>query len=198
MFLSIEASQIPETHDPLVTLGVIADTHVPDRYRKIPGKILELFRAAGVTRILHAGDISIPSVLAELSQVAPVTAVRGNRDWALRSTLPVKTTLSVAGLSVGLTHGHGGWIPYFLDKLAYIPNGYQFERYYRLLLRDFPRAQVIVYGHTHFPENRWENGQLVFNPGSACCPAHAARVPSIGFLRFYGGQKVVGEIVEIE
>ncbi len=183
---------------PLVTIGVLADTHIPDRIRKLPIQILEIFQNAGVVGILHAGDISIPSVLEELSQIAPVTAVRGNRDLIFRKTLPLKTSLVLAGVTLGLTHGHGGWGPYLWDKAQFLTVGYRFERYHRRLRLDFPEASVIVFGHTHRCVNQWESGRLIFNPGSACCPMLKGGSPTIGLLRFYPEQKVVGEIVGID
>jgi len=182
---------------PVATLGVIADTHIPDRIRKLPSRVLEIFQTAGVTGILHAGDICIPTVLEDLSQVAPVTAVRGNRDWLFRTVLPPKTTLVLFGVTLGLTHGHGGWANYFRDKMRYVALGYRFDHYYQILRRDFPDSQVIVYGHTHRAENRRINGQLIFNPGSACCPIGIRHPPSIGLLHFYPGQQVIGQIIKI-
>jgi len=58
-------------------LGLIADTH-----NFLDPVILDLF--AGVTCILHAGDIGQPRVIAELERVAPVTAVGACKDFTLR------------------------------------------------------------------------------------------------------------------
>ncbi len=68
---------------PILTAGIVADTHVPDRVYEIHPGILPFFQSQGVTQILHCGDICSASVLEELSQYAPVTAVRGNRDLTL-------------------------------------------------------------------------------------------------------------------
>ena len=54
-------------------IGVISDTHGLLR----PEALAAL---RGVDRIIHAGDIGAPEVLAALAEVAPVTAVRGNND----------------------------------------------------------------------------------------------------------------------
>ena len=40
------------------TLGVITDTHIPQRIKTLPPRVFEVFR--GVDRILHAGDINAP------------------------------------------------------------------------------------------------------------------------------------------
>ena len=69
----------------MVTLGVVTDSHVPDRMRALPDALWPAL--AGVDAILHAGDVCVPRVLAALEQVAPVYAVAGNRDIFLRLPL---------------------------------------------------------------------------------------------------------------
>ena len=51
-------------------IGVISDTH-----NYLDPKVHKLFE--GVEHILHAGDIGLPSILLELQEIAPVTAVSG-------------------------------------------------------------------------------------------------------------------------
>ena len=64
----------------MIRLGVISDTHIPDRARRLNERVIPVFREAGVSAILHAGDVSTPRVLKQLEEVAPVYATRGNRD----------------------------------------------------------------------------------------------------------------------
>jgi putative phosphoesterase len=64
----------------MTTLGVLADTHIPDRVPTLNPRVIQVFRQAQVSAILHAGDVSVPQVLAELEKIAQVYAVRGNRD----------------------------------------------------------------------------------------------------------------------
>ncbi len=184
----------PET--PLLTMGVVADTHVPDRLRNLHPGLLPALRAAGVARILHAGDVCAPVVLDELATVAPVTAVRGNRDLTLRH-LPLVQRLDVEGVPLALTHGHGGFWNYLRDKWRYMRDGYRFERFQYLLPHLAPWARVIVFGHTHYPENVWDNDRLLFNPGSAGWNPLFPR-PSYGLLHFYPGGRVVGEILALD
>src|SRR5947209_19986862 len=56
-------------------VGVISDTHIP-YFKKLPEVIWEHF--AGAELIVHAGDLSVLSVLSELATIAPVVAVQGN------------------------------------------------------------------------------------------------------------------------
>ncbi len=172
--------------NPTLTIGIITDTHVPDRFSQVSPDIISFFKRQKVAAILHAGDISSPVVLASLEQVAPVHAVRGNRDWALAGSLPLTLELNFLGVTVGLTHGHGGgFIPYIVDKIKYLRQGYQYERYRDQLLAAFPQVKVIVFGHTHRPENRQEGRQVLFNPGAAYpCLVNDYHVQA-GLLRVY-------------
>ncbi len=184
----------------MVTLGVIADTHVPDKSPRLHPRILEIFRAAGVQAILHAGDISTPGVLAQLEQLAPVYAVKGNRDWVYLNHLPLQRTLTFAGVKVGLAHGHGGFWRYFQGKVQYLRQGYQIENFVRPLMADFLEVQVVVFGHTHRAVNlqKWSplDGVLVFNPGAACCADQKENIePSVGLLRIEDGGRLAGEVI---
>ena len=87
-------------------IGVLADTHIPDRSRRLNPKIADIFRAAKVELILHAGDISIPRVLRKLEEIAPVHAVRGNRDLFWSANLPMHRVLEIEGNKIGMTHGN--------------------------------------------------------------------------------------------
>jgi hypothetical protein len=120
-------------------VGLISDTHGLLR----PEALAAL---AGVSRILHAGDVGSADVLSALSSVAPVEAVRGNVDqepWA--AVLPRDLWVEAGGKTLYLTHEPGR---FDLD----------------------PRAagiHVVVFGHTHQPRVAREHGVLFVNPGSA-------------------------------
>jgi putative phosphoesterase len=161
--------------------------------------LLEGLSSAGVAHILHAGDVCSQRVLAELGELAPVSAVRGNRDFLVSPPLPMALELEFAGVKVGLLHGHGGVKRYWLDRFAYLIEGYRVERYTRLAENTLSQARVLVYGHSHRPENRWLNGRLIFNAGAAVGfrMGRADFPPSYGLLRFYAHGHVEGEIVPL-
>jgi hypothetical protein len=180
---------------PLITVGVVADTHVPDRVNDLHPGLLPALQECGVSCIFHAGDVCVQRVLDALESVAPVSAVRGNRDWFFRPPLPKMVKTELAGVPVVLMHGHGNFFTYWLVKFYYIQNGYHFKEYQRLLLHFAPDARVIVFGHTHHIENTWVNGKLMFNPGSASFGFRGQNTdPSFGLLRFYADGKIEGEI----
>ena len=179
----------------MINLGVLSDTHIPERARELRPWILPLFRDVGVDAILHAGDICAPWVLDQLGQVAPVYAVQGNRDFALLRHLPLTLEMEFGGIKIGMLHGHGGFESYMADKLYIMVYGVRESRYVRRALATFPQAQVIVFGHTHQALNTWLEGRLIFNPGLACGPSKRHPTPTVGLLRIFEGG-VEGEIVE--
>ncbi len=178
----------------MLTLGIIADTHIPDRARRLHPQTLEFFEQAGVSEILHAGDICVPRVLAELGKIAPVTAVRGNRDWFRQPRLPLHRTLAYEGVTIGLTHGHLSWRGYLSDKWRYLTRGPQtYRAFAEKALSVFPAdIDVVIFGHNHAPYNKRHGQTLVFNPGSATVPNPLERGlrPSVGLLKIEGAQVV--------
>lgn len=180
-----------------ITVGVVADTHIPDRRRVLDAHLLAALRDARVDAILHAGDVSVPSVLTQLGQVAPVYAVRGNRDWVALRHLPVLRQITFGPVLIGLVHGHGRPWRYIVDRIAYLMAGYRLEMFAPRLLSAFPEARVVVFGHTHRAVNAWVNGKLLFNPGSPHFPDEKDALPSYGLLHILPGGEVNGEILTL-
>jgi len=128
-----------------IRIGVIADTHgLFDR------AIRRHFR--GVDHILHAGDIGDQSVIEQLEQIAPVTAVSGNVDDEEKSGLPSESVIELAGRRIAIRH-----ILYEGGKLT--KDGRAFL--------DREQPDICVFGHTHQPKTQWLGKTLLFNPGSA-------------------------------
>jgi putative phosphoesterase len=182
----------------MITLGIIADTHVPDRRPGVHPHALDIFREVKVSAILHAGDVSVRRVLDQLQDIAPVHAVRGNRDWVKLSSLPLRQVLTFDGIRLGLVHGQGSLVEYFQDKVDYVLNGLDQERYKRRALATFPDVDVVIFGHMHIPVNEWVGRQLLFNPGSACCGDLHVYRPAVGLLHINGPLGLHGEIVPLD
>ncbi len=163
----------------MVRVGVISDTHFPTYGKvKLPSKIEDIFR--GVDRIFHAGDVISPSVLKQLSKIAPVYAVKGNMDLSgPTAELPETIVDTIEGVKIGVIHG---WGP---------PTGIE-KRIRERLPKD---VRCIVFGHTHSPMCEEIDGILFFNPGSATDKVYTL-YNSVGILTIDNG-KVWGEIVEI-
>ncbi len=177
----------------MVRVGVVADSHIPDRMRALPPAALDAL--AGVDAILHAGDICVQRVLDELVRVAPVYAVRGNRDLLLR--LPLDRELTFEGVRVGLTHGHGGWRRYAGEKALGMVLGYYHTRFLRQVRARFGGVQAVVFGHTHRPVNLMLNGVLMFNPGSLGPDYRKPYGPAVGLLTVENGG-IHGDIIRLD
>jgi putative phosphoesterase len=121
----------------LTRVGLISDTHGLLR----PEAIAFL---RGCDCIVHGGDIGNATVLAELSALGPLTAVRGNNDsgaWA--RTLPHSNELRVEDILVHVVHDIAD------------------------LNVDCGDFRVVVSGHSHKPAIDDRDGVLFVNPGSA-------------------------------
>lgn len=180
-----------------VLIGVIADTHIPDRAKGIPQTALDQFADRDVDAILHAGDLSTYQIVRQLEEIAPVYAIRGNTDIFLFGRLPWLQRLKFENVTVGMAHGHGGWLKYIPGKINYFLHGpKKFSYYEETAIKQIPDTQVVVCGHTHAPANYWLNRQLIFNPGSPTQPnRYGPTLPtSIGFLHI-DDSNVRGEIV---
>lgn len=160
-----------------VRIGVIADTHIPARAAVLSPQVLRALE--GVNLILHAGDVTDPTLLKELHLIAPVMAVAGNNDPA-ESGLPLTQLVTVGGWRIGVTHGHEGSGKTTPDRALSL----------------FSNVDCVVFGHSHIPCCRWQGGVLLFNPGSPT-DRRRARRHSYGFLQVTE-QGIAGEIIEFD
>lgn len=182
----------------MTIIGVTGDTHIPDRARRLNPRLLDVFKSSRVDVILHTGDVSAPHVLKQLGEIAPVLAVRGNRDWLWLANLPLKLNLEFEGVKVAMAHGHGDLRKYLADRLYLLSHDYSHQMLLPRLLEAFPEAQVIVFGHGHVPLNEWVDGKLLFNPGSPHFP-HTKRItPSLGLLHLTAGGVIESEIIALD
>jgi uncharacterized protein len=146
-------------------VGVVSDTHCPEFLERLPGGIAELLE--GVDLILHAGDIGSLDTLAELARIAPVKAVRGDHDRGLE--LPERRVVEVGGRRIGLLHGNRSHLfeePATFAGTVSLGHWWPTNGLHRHLLRSFPGADAVVYGHTHSATAQRVGGTLLFNPGA--------------------------------
>jgi len=157
-------------------IGVISDTHLS----KATPELCELQHTvfADVTMILHAGDLTELEVLQAFSD-KDVVAVSGNMDsHAVRNTLPSEKVLELGGFRIGITHGWGH--PFGIPKK---------------IAGTFGHVDVIVYGHSHRPDNEIRNGILFFNPGAFSGGFPFITKRSVGILTL--GEQVSGRIIKL-
>ncbi|MEJ1964257.1 MAG: metallophosphoesterase family protein [Gammaproteobacteria bacterium] len=151
----------------MTRIGLISDTHGLMR----PEALVAL---AGVSHIVHAGDIGSEQILSQLQAIAPVTAVRGNNDkepWA--RSIAETEVLEIAGKRIYVLHD--------LKELDLEPAAAGFA--------------VVVAGHSHKPAVIRKGDVLYVNPGSAG-PRRFNLPISVGLLEIDGGE-VRAEIREL-
>ncbi|HEY4688291.1 MAG TPA: YfcE family phosphodiesterase [Anaerolineae bacterium] len=178
------------------TIGIITDTHIPQRLPRLPDGIGVAFR--GVELILHAGDVNKRCVLDDLNRIAPTLAVAGNADL-FGSGLPARRIVQVGGRRIGLTHGHGSWPRYLWRKIVdALAREYDTDFYARAALAEFQgdRVDAVVFGHTHRPCQIRLNGVLMFNPGPVAPAYYTTRGPQVGLLHI-DARGVRAEVIEL-
>jgi putative phosphoesterase len=121
-------------------VGLISDTH-----GLLRPKAIDVLK--GCDRIVHAGDIGDPEILAELARLAPLTAVRGNVDTAAWARSIPEREVLVVGESTRL------YVLHAIEDLDLDPAAAGFH--------------AVISGHSHKAGTRREDGVLYVNPGSA-------------------------------
>lgn len=184
-------------------IGVVADTHVGEHLRALPEEVAEAF--GRVDLILHAGDLNTRDVLDDLGRLAPVVAVRGNHDRALRD-LPRDLVVRVGDRRIGLTHGsRTPAVELPAAALSLVSGRAVLLGFSRTMRHRFRDVDCVVTGHLHMPVHRMVGGVLHFSPGAVYVPEidpsydwsgwrgagyrrfrhnlpPAARVPAVGVL----------------
>jgi putative phosphoesterase len=125
----------------------------------------------GCSLILHAGDLSVPRVLDELGQVAPVVAVRGDHDRLGSLVLPDSLVVAVAGRRIGLVHGRRLFALDAAVICAHVAAGRRLAWRAGLLpalARRVGPVDCVVYGHWHEPAADRVGNTLFFSPGAVC------------------------------
>ncbi|HEY9724275.1 MAG TPA: metallophosphoesterase family protein, partial [Oscillatoriaceae cyanobacterium] len=84
-------------------IGLVSDRHMPRFGRQLPEPLVRGLRDAGVSLILHLGDLTAPEVVDWFEAIAPFDMVAGNNDppelWARYGR---KKVLTRDGVRLGL------------------------------------------------------------------------------------------------
>jgi len=162
------------------TVGLISDTHIPVRAKSIPREVFKIFE--NVDYIIHAGDLVQLSVIDEMEQLAPVLAVSGNMDGPeIRGRLPRINSLKVFDWKIGVTHDPRGL--FGVGKMREIAKKNDFN--------------VLVYGHTHNSNVKWDEDTLFINPGSPTNPIPPFIIkPTVALLKVTK-ENITPEIIQI-
>ena len=167
-------------------VALIADTHLPSLIRQLD----ELGPEAGdflatADLILHAGDVTAPSVVEWCEQFAPMLIAQGNNDLFEHPRMADRQMLDLEGWRVGMTHElrpESRPIPALLDQHL-----------------EGERVDVLIAGDTHLERLEFRDDVLFVNPGSPTLPHHKEyRLGTVGLLdierdRIHAEIQVLGE-----
>ena len=152
----------------MLRIGLISDTH-----GLLRPQAKEFLR--GCDHIVHGGDIGDQSILDVLSELAPITAVRGNNDkgaWA--EALPESEFIQLGEIFLHVLHD--------LAQLDIEPSA--------------AGVDVVISGHSHHPLVEHRGTTLFVNPGSA--GPRRFRLPiSIGELTVTG-RSITSRLVTLD
>lgn len=158
-------------------IGIISDTHFENLSAGV-AFFDQLFSSvfADIDLLLHAGDVVHPDLI-DCVTAKPVLAVRGNCD---ADDHPDRRIVEVGNFRIGLRHGWGG----LADLEQRVVGSFAGEM-----------VDAVIYGHSHLPLVRRENGLLIMNPGS---PTDRRQAPfhSVGILTV--GQRLSGQIINLD
>lgn len=159
---------------------ILSDTHISSVKGLDNGLIKEVKRADAV---IHAGDYTRMEVVEGLKSISKrFYGVCGNMDGdEVKKRLKPKLIVELGGLRIGITHPVEGGPPLGIK---------------RKVREKFEGVDLIVYGHTHFPEESYEDGLLCFNPGSATKAFPAFR-KTYGILRVERGKVEELKVVKL-
>ena len=154
-------------------IGLIADTHVPDRQKSLNPRIIEIL--TGTDLILHSGDISSPEVIEQLNVIAECIAVQGNNSGDKRNFTPPLARFHLIETAnycrIGLTHGlYNQWQRMgdnLIGRSGFVSTGSM--RLVRRVAPYFDNADCIIFGHGHWPFVHYSEAgtRLYINPGRA-------------------------------
>jgi putative phosphoesterase len=160
----------------------VADTHLPSLVRSLD----ELGAAAagalrGADLILHAGDVSAPSVLDWCEQFAPVLVAEGNNDLFNDPRMAKRQFLDVEGWRIGMAHELRPESRPIAQIAASALGG--------------EAVNILIGGDTHVERLEFRDNVLLINPGSPILPHHlSTRLGTMAILEI-SRNAVRGEIV---
>ncbi|HEX7034378.1 MAG TPA: YfcE family phosphodiesterase [Pseudomonadales bacterium] len=147
-------------------IGIVSDTH--NNLRNVH-RIVELFNAAGVDRVIHTGDITQAKTLDVFAHLdAPLYGVFGNNDQE-------REALEAAIARYGFRFCEP---PFELDwherRIVVVHDPLELEGVLG------PEHALALHGHTHLYRYEQRGGQVLFNPGE--CAGHMKGLNAVGVM----------------
>lgn len=151
----------------VVKIGILSDTH-DQLANALEG--VNLLRQAGVTRLIHCGDVGSTRIVDVLAGMSGSIFVFGNTDYDREELSDYAHTvgvhcagtsdiLEIAGKRIGVTHGDD---PRILSRLT----------------RAEAHLDYLLTGHTHVRHDRRVGGIRMINPGAL----HRCAIKSVATL----------------
>lgn len=177
-----------ETNKEELLIGLISDTHVPDRATTISETVINDLKEKKIDYLFHLGDFSNFETFKRIINIFgkdKVIGIRGNTDLdeKLKEILPEQLEFELFNRKIFMIHGTGG--PNIIIKR--LNKNFDLSKY-----------DIIIFGHTHHPVNeRWKDGKLYLNPGAIAPIDDKFTVErSYGFLRI-SKQKMEPTIIHL-
>ncbi len=147
---------------PTMRIGIVSDTH-----NHLPncGRIVEIFNAAEVARVVHTGDITQAKTLRVLAGLrAPLSGVYGNNDLERSALEGACRELGMDFVDPPLRLEWSG------RRIAVVHDPLEIGDELR------SGSDVVIHGHDHRRSIERVNGTLVVNPGESAghLPGHNA------------------------
>lgn len=154
-------------------IGVVSDTH---NHLPNVSRIVELFNAAGVDRVVHTGDITQPKTLEVLARLdAPLCGVYGNNDIGELENL--LATAERLGFDLQPGQRTFSWAE---RRVLVVHDPLEFEPELADARSKGAPPDVILHGHDHRYRLEEERGAWVFNPGE--CAGHVKGLNAVGVV----------------
>ena len=153
-------------------IGIVSDTH--NNLRNVH-RIVELFNASGVERVIHTGDITQAKTLEVFAHLdMPLYGVYGNNDEGERESL------EAAVAAYGFIFRDPPFVlSWHQRSIIVVHDPLEFDGHLN------GSHELALHGHTHlyrYEQIRTASGsdQLIFNPGE--CAGHMAGFNAVGVL----------------
>jgi uncharacterized protein len=165
-------------------IGLIGDTHLPSLMRSLDELGPQTADALrGVDLLLHAGDVTAPTVLDWCSQFADLLVAEGNNDIFKDPRMAEQQFLDVHGFRLGMAH-----------ELR--PESRPIQEILQTALSG-EHVDILIGGDTHVERIEYRDGVLLVNPGSPNLPHHlSTRLGTVAVLDIQPG-RVRAEIIAL-
>lgn len=128
--------------------------------------------------LVHCGDFGDDLELIRFKADSAFYAVKGNNDYF--ADAPRECLFSASGKNVLVVHGDRDGVYSGVDRLVY--KGLE------------KNADIILFGHTHYPYNKSVEGIRLINPGSLTYPRQNGHAPSYAVVEIDDNGKVTSDI----